>query len=95
MIARLTAEWSQDRALLDGLRALPEGTLLDLATYYGFTIRRVRDLPKQTRSVTDLANDRAARTEANRNMQKILVVETETKTTIEREIRAMASTASI
>ncbi|MGE0879808.1 MAG: helix-turn-helix domain-containing protein [Acidimicrobiia bacterium] len=39
-----------------GSRALPEGTLLDLATYYGFTIRRVRDLPKQTRSVTDLAN---------------------------------------
>lgn len=37
-------------------RALPEGTLLDLATYFGFTIRRVRDLPKQTRSVTDTAN---------------------------------------
>ncbi len=38
----------------DGESAVPERVLLDLARYYGFSIRRVRDLPKQTRSVTDL-----------------------------------------
>jgi XRE family transcriptional regulator, fatty acid utilization regulator len=38
----------------DGTRALSERTLLDLASHYGFRVKRVRDLPRQTRSVSDL-----------------------------------------
>jgi predicted transcriptional regulator/transcriptional regulator with XRE-family HTH domain len=38
----------------DGNRALSERTLLDLAGHFGFTLQRVRDLPAQTRQVTDL-----------------------------------------
>jgi predicted transcriptional regulator len=38
----------------DGTRALSERTLLDLAAHYGFRVKRVRDLPRQTRSVSDL-----------------------------------------
>jgi predicted transcriptional regulator len=38
----------------DGGSAVPERVLIDLARHFGFSIKRVRDLPKQTRSVTDL-----------------------------------------
>ena len=37
-----------------GSGAVPESTLLDLARHFGFTIRRVQDVPPSTRSVTDL-----------------------------------------
>src|SRR5262249_53701553 len=38
----------------DGAGAVPERTILDLARHFGFEIRRVPDLPRQTRAVTDL-----------------------------------------
>jgi predicted transcriptional regulator len=38
----------------DASRAVSEGTIVELARHFGFTIRRVRDLPHQSRSVTDL-----------------------------------------
>ena len=41
-----------------GSGAVPESTLLDLAGHFGFTIRRVQDVPPSTRSITDLENRR-------------------------------------
>jgi XRE family transcriptional regulator, fatty acid utilization regulator len=38
----------------DETRAVSERAMVDLARHFGFEIRRVRDLPRQTRSVTDL-----------------------------------------
>jgi predicted transcriptional regulator/DNA-binding XRE family transcriptional regulator len=38
----------------DGTRAVSEGTIAALAAHFGFTIQRVRDLPRQTRSISDL-----------------------------------------
>lgn len=38
----------------DGSQALAERTIVDLTSHFGFRISRVRDLPRQTRSVTDL-----------------------------------------
>jgi XRE family transcriptional regulator, fatty acid utilization regulator len=36
--------------------ALPQRTITNLTHHFGFTVRRVEDLPQSTRSVTDLAN---------------------------------------
>jgi XRE family transcriptional regulator, fatty acid utilization regulator len=48
------AHQSLDGIGWSGGSALSERTLLDLAHRFGFSIRRVRDLPLHTRSVTDL-----------------------------------------
>jgi transcriptional regulator with XRE-family HTH domain len=37
-------------------RAVSERAIVDVASHFGFEIRRVRDLPRQTRSIADLKN---------------------------------------
>ena len=39
-----------------GAGAISERTILDLAGHFGFEVRRVADVPRRTRSVTDLRN---------------------------------------
>ena len=50
------AERALAAAGYDGTGPVSEGKLADIAGHYGFTIDRVRDLPRSTRSVTDQRN---------------------------------------